>query len=196
MMWPQASPWLLWSVALLVSVAWLARHYREHISFRIGVGKVEAADTSLRSAKKWLSRYRYSALSGLGLAAGVFLLMVVYWPTEPKTGIACLRSHLAQISWALEETNVQHFEQELMELYPGLQRCGLTAPLIDPVRIGHKEYDSTWHGFHSTALKVLRRWIRYGDVDIVQWNKDFNRENQKRRRVADDHLDRLGRTRN
>ena len=90
-----------------------------------------------------------------------------------------LKGRLSQIEWAIEETNTQHFEQELRKLYPLLGKCGLLVPMIDPVRIGHQEYDTTWYGFHLTALKVLRRWIRNNEVDVNQWNADFDRENTK-----------------
>ena len=99
-----------------------------------------------------------------------------------------LKGRLNQIEWALKETNTQHFEQEIRKLYPLLEKCGLRIPLIDPVRIGHSEYDTTWHSFHITFLKVLHRWIRNDEVDISQWKVDVDRENAKRKRVADIHL--------
>lgn len=93
--------------------------------------------------------------------------------------------NLERIDWAVQESNIQHFEQELRALYPRLQKYGLNMPMIDPVSIGNHEYDSTWKGFHLTFLKVLLRWIRYNHVNVRQWNLDVDRENSKRKSFAE-----------
>ena len=92
-----------------------------------------------------------------------------------------LADNLKTIDWAIEETNLQHFEQELKALYPKLGKFGVAVPLIEPVCIGDKDYDRTWHEFHLAFLKVLRRQIRNEQFDFAQWNPDVIRENNKRR---------------
>ena len=113
------------------------------------------------------------------------LVIVVYWahfrqgPMNDKlqTNIACdYTEHLRRINWAMEENDIQHFEQEIRQLYPTLEECGLKVPMIDPVSIGEEQYDSTWFGFHEIFLKVLRRLIRNDDLDPDQWNRDVMRE--------------------
>ncbi len=93
-----------------------------------------------------------------------------------------LQENLERIGWAIEETNVEHFEHQLKSLYVRLERFGLCIPLLDPVRIGNAEYDNTWYGFHLAFLKVLRRQVRDGDFKLEQWNSDVTRESEKRRR--------------
>ena len=45
---------------------------------------------------------------------------------ELQESLPCdLSKYLQRINWAAEESNVQHFEQELRGLYPRLQQCGL-----------------------------------------------------------------------
>ena len=92
-----------------------------------------------------------------------------------------LADNLKTIDWAIEETNPQHFEQELKALYPKLGKFGVAVPLIEPVCIGDKEYDRTWYEFHLTFMKELRRQIRNERFDFAQWNSDVIRENNKRR---------------
>ena len=124
----------------------------------------------------------------------VFVVFVVVFgvlkPSQKKH-ISCLdNEELRRIDWAIEEKNAQHFEQEIRNLYPYLIKCGLKAPLIDPVRIGHSMYDNTWYGFHLAFLKVLRRQIRNGEFEADQWNTDVDRENAKRRNAAERHIGR------
>ena len=108
---------------------------------------------------------------------------------ELQESLPCdLSKYLQRINWAAEESNVQHFEQELRGLYPRLQQCGLEMPLIEPVRIGVPTYDDTWHGFHLTFLKVLRRWIRSEEFNLKQWNADVVRENVTTRPPEPDRL--------
>lgn len=94
---------------------------------------------------------------------------------------------LHHIDWAIEEKNAQHFEQEIRNLYPQLIKCKLKVPLIDPVRIGLPVYDNTWYEFHLTFLKALRRQIRNSQFNSDQWNADINRENAKRKNVAEQY---------
>ena len=42
-----------------------------------------------------------------------------------------LADQLEQIEWAIEETDAQHFEQELRGLYPRLDKFGMKIPLVD-----------------------------------------------------------------
>ena len=99
-----------------------------------------------------------------------------------------LSDNLKSIEWAINEENHQHFVQDIKRLYPKIGRFDLQMPLIDPIRIGHHEYDSTWYEFHQTFLKALRRCIVNNEIDVDQWNSDVNRENSKRKDVADKHL--------
>ena len=91
-----------------------------------------------------------------------------------------LSAEQERISQAIGETNLQHFEQELRSLYPRLEKIGLETPLLEPVGTGNQEYDGTWHDFHLTFLKALRRQIRDERFDLEQWNSDVTRENEKR----------------
>ena len=88
--------------------------------------------------------------------------------------------NLDRINWAIDETNIQHFVQELRSLYPLLEKYEMRMPAIDPVRIGGKQYDNTWYEFHLTFLKALRRSVRNKTFDLTQWNNDVVRENEKR----------------
>ena len=99
---------------------------------------------------------------------------------EERKAVWNLANNLKAIEFAIEETDPQHFEQEIRHLYPKIGRYGLQVPLLDPVRIGNGEYDGTWYRYHLTFLKVLRRWIRNEEVDVPQWNVDVMRENEKR----------------
>ena len=91
-----------------------------------------------------------------------------------------LSAEQERISQAIGETNLQHFEQELRSLYPRLEKIGLETPLLEPVGTGNQEYDGTWHDFHLTFLKALRKQIRDERFDLEQWNSDVTRENEKR----------------
>ena len=107
--------------------------------------------------------------------------------SEERKAVWNLKRNLNAIEWAIEETNPQHFAEELKALYPRIRRFGLEMPLIEPTGIGHPEYDGTWHGYHLTFLKVLRRWIRNDSFDVKRWNTDVTRENQKRERFVRKH---------
>ena len=104
-----------------------------------------------------------------------------------KKAVWNLSNNLQAVEWAIEETNSQHFEQEIRELYAKIEKYGLKMPMLDPVAIGHPEYDGTWYGYHLTFLKVLRRWIRNDEFDVTQWNSDVERENSKRRTFVEVH---------
>ena len=195
MRWPDADPALLFFFAFLAALAWLAIHYRAHIFNLFGrngrkeivasVAFPPATSSAVLNKRSALRRalIRGTLIASLLLALGA----IVWWPLEQESSVGCLQDHLPQLSWALEEGDTQHLYQELKVLYPRLETCGLRAPMLDPVNIGHDEYDSTWYGFHLTLLKILRRWIRNGEGDISQWNTDVDRENAKRKKVADDH---------
>ena len=98
-----------------------------------------------------------------------------------------LAEQLERIEWAISETDQQHFEQELRALYVLLGKHGMKVPLLDPVVIGDRTYDTTWYGFHLTYLKVLRRWIRNAEFDLKEWNSSVTRENAKRQGYAEEH---------
>ena len=91
---------------------------------------------------------------------------------------------MAYIDDAINETDPQHFLQEIKRLYPNLTKCGMIMPMIQPVKIGEKHYDSTWYGFHHTFLKCLRRFVRNNEFKLDQWNSDVERENAKRQTVV------------
>ena len=57
-----------------------------------------------------------------------------------------LTDNIERIGWAIDETNQQHFEQELRDLYPRLAKYELKVPLLDPVKIGETQSESNWHG--------------------------------------------------
>ena len=196
MMWPHADPTLLLSLALLAALAWLAIHYRARLSVLFGRNRRKEIVASVvfppATSGAVLNKKRMLRRTLIGCAFVVPLLLVLgatFWqPLEQKSNVDCLQDHLSQLSWALEEGDPQHLYKELEALYSHLETCGLRTPMLDPVTIGHDEYDNTWYGFHLTFLKVLHRWIRNGDVDVSQWNTDVDRENAKRKKVADDHL--------
>ena len=106
--------------------------------------------------------------------------------SERKKAFWNLLENRKRVDWAIEERNPQHFEQEIRSLYPRLSRHGLRMPLVDPVSIGEQQYDCTWHDFHRTFLKALRRQMRDETFYIDHWNSDVDRESEKRQ----DHVDR------
>lgn len=143
----------------------------------------------------WLSRPKGIKIRDDEIIVGAVLVIVIgifvygVLKLSPEKHISCLgNEELRRIDWAIEEKNTQHFEQEIRNLYPYLIKCGLKTPLIDPVRVGYPMYDNTWYGFHLTFLKVLRRQIRNDEFDAGQWNTDVDRENAKRRNVAEQHI--------
>ena len=93
---------------------------------------------------------------------------------------SCAKNQLSRIEWAISEEETQHFVEELRLLYPKLERCGLRMPMLEPVELDHVMYNRTWHGFHLTFLKALRRAIAYRVLDVSQWNSDVERENAER----------------
>ena len=162
-------------------------HWSPHVWYVVAVASI-ALIVLIWISNRWpVRRFWYYAVSAyvacLSIVGGV-----LYYIGETEIRSSCLVAQQQHISFAIEENDAQHFERELRRLYPRLEECGLRAPLIDPVNIGQREYDSTWYGYHLTFLKVLRRWIRSDDVDINQWNTDVDRENEKRKKVADNHL--------
>ena len=118
----------------------------------------------------------------LSLLVIYFLLQFKNIKTRNNKIMQKLYSH---IDWTIKEKNIQHFEQEIRNLYPHLIKRELKTPLIDPIRIGHPVYDKTWHEFHLTFLKVLRRQIRNNKFDSNQWNTDVDKENAKRRHFVE-----------
>lgn len=119
----------------------------------------------------------------------ILVLFIVMFGFEIRQNFGCnIADNLPRFDWAIEEENTQHFEQELRKLYLQLEKCGLQAPLIDPVSIGESQYDSTWYGFHLTFLKALRRQVRNGTFNLKQWNSDVERENDKRLSVIEPPL--------
>ena len=113
----------------------------------------------------------------------------MHFPFSSERKVAWnLSEQLGQIEWAIEETDPQHFEQELRGLYPRLERFGMKMPLVDPVRIADSTYDGTWYSFHLTFLKFLRRWVRRGEFNLEEWNSSVIRESAKRKEYADQHL--------
>ena len=108
--------------------------------------------------------------------------------SDERKAVWNLKRNLKAVEWAIEEKNPQHFVEELKALYPKIRCFGLEMPLVEPTRIGHPEYDRTWHGYHLTFLKVLRRWIRNDSFDVKQWNTDVKRENEKRERFVSKHI--------
>ena len=93
-----------------------------------------------------------------------------------------IQTNLEGIGHAIDEEDPHHFVQEIRILYPKLEQYGMRMPMIEPVKIGKAEYDSTWHGYHITFLKCLRRYGRYKDFSLNQWNDDVDKEADKRRR--------------
>ena len=196
MRWPDADPALLFFLAFLAALAWLAIHYRARLFNLFGrngrkeiVASVAFPPATSSAGLNRRCTLRRTLIRG-ALVAPLLLALgaIVWWPLEQKSSVGCLQDHLSQLSWALDEGDVQHLYQELKVLYPRLETCDLHTPMLEPVNIGHEEYDNTRYGFHLTFLKVLHRWIRNGDVDISQWNVDVGRENAKRKRVSDNHL--------
>ena len=107
--------------------------------------------------------------------------------SDDRKAVWNLTENRQYIDWALNETNVQHFERELRNLYARIEKFGMHVPLVDPVRLGDREYDDTWYGFHEHFLKFLRREIRNNRFDLDQWNQDVVRENGKRRQRVHEH---------
>ena len=122
-----------------------------------------------------------------GVLATLILTALVLLVMPLKAGVDCLKVHMPQVSWAIDEKDPQHLYDELKVLYPRLEKCGLLVPMLEPRQIGDIEYDGTWFGFHKTALKVLFRKMRNETINIDGWNNDFSRENAKRNRVMKAH---------
>lgn len=51
--------------------------------------------------------------------------------SEERKAVWNLKRNFNAIDWAIEETNPQHFAEELRSLYPRIRRFGLEMPLID-----------------------------------------------------------------
>ena len=107
--------------------------------------------------------------------------------SDKRKAVWNLSENRQYIDWALDEKNVQHFEHELKSLYARIEKFGLQVPLVDPVRLGEREYENTWYGFHEHFLKFLRREIRNNSFDVDQWNQDVVSANAKRRRRVQEH---------
>ena len=186
-MWPQISAWTWWSFAAVIFIVMSSWLYRNEILL---AGRHTLAKISIvPRSRRW-----FSLVFGV---AGLTLLLTIFWPdtgpglkmTEKEKDLFCdLTDNLRRIDWAVNEQNVEHFEQELRRLYPSLERCGLKVPLVDPVSISHRIYDNTWYEFHLTFLKALRRSVRNDEFDLYQWNADVDRENAKRKRVVQEHV--------
>ena len=95
-----------------------------------------------------------------------------------------LRENMDRINFAIQETEPQHFEEEVLSLYPRIEKYGMVVPLIHPIRTRDRSYNNTWHRFHLTCLKALRRQIRNRTFDLGKWNSDMMRENGKREAVT------------
>ncbi len=108
--------------------------------------------------------------------------MKLWFVSDKKKAFWGLQDNLEGIGHAIDEGNPQHFLQEIRTLYPKLEQFGMRMPMIEPVKIGKAEYDSTWHDYHITFLKCLRRYGRHEDFSLNQWNDDVDREADKRRR--------------
>ena len=110
-----------------------------------------------------------------------WLRMNLPFPNKKKV-LWNIRDNLDRILYAIGEEDPQHFLQEIRLLYPRLEQYGIRMPLIDPVKVGESEFDSTWHSYHLTFLKCLHRYGRSKDFSLHQWNEDVDREADKRRR--------------
>lgn len=141
----------------------------------------------------WLLQLKSIKTKRNKIIVGIFIFITItgfgVLTILPKKSISCLDNEkLHHINWTIEEKNIQHFEQELRNLYSQLVKCDLKVPLIDPVNTGHPIYDNTWYGFHLTFLKVLRRQMRNNKFNFNQWNTDVNRENTKRKAFVEQHI--------
>lgn len=106
--------------------------------------------------------------------------MRIPFVSEKRKAAWNVSQNMNEINWAIDERIVKHFEKEIRSLYQKLNQYGFVVPLIDPIRTGKPAYDSTWHEFHLTVLKNLRRMVRYGKFDVEMWNKAISHENNKR----------------
>ena len=197
MMWPQLSAWTWWSLALAMFILMMCYLYwseiKSALKHNIGAqGRQFSADARPISFSFSVSEATGTATSPrrpswgwiITFTACFVLIFGMYW--FEKDSACSLIKELDRIDWAIGEKNVQHFEQELRGLYPSLGECGLTTPLIDPVKSTHYVYNDTWYEFHLTFLKTLRRQIRNNAFDLDQWNIDVHRENDKRKRALEE----------
>lgn len=189
--WPNLAPGIWWAVTALLIVLMLLLVFLEETRLLVHcIG---------RKLEEHLSRRSLSRLAFGFLVAAILATIFFYddgrekEPSGSTTLPQCDLSELLEsIEWAVEEHNVQHFEQDIRGLYPRLEQCGLKMPLIDPARSGLRQYDVTWHGFHVTFLKALHRFVRNDEFDLDQWNTDVVRENAKRTLALEDFAQSLG----
>ena len=167
--------WQVWGLLVVASGIWCVYLFRSE--FCLGYHTAISWFRSLALAKKIIVVISGCCLGvALGILAHSFLLPVV--TTQ------CIRSEFDHINRVIRETNREIFQHELRHLYHKLEQCGLRVPVIDPVQLGFPKYDNTWKGFHMVSLKVLRMQVEDGSFDLEQWDKDFERENAKRKNVA------------
>ena len=75
--------------------------------------------------------------------------MILPFPKKWKA-LWKIQEELENIRRAIDEKDPQHFLDEIKHLYPRLEQHGIRMPLINPIQIGDKMYDSTWHDYHLT----------------------------------------------
>ncbi len=80
-----------------------------------------------------------------------------------------IQGHCDDIEYLLREDDPFLFQIKLRDVYPQLERYGVTMPRIDPVP--QNEDDNTiWVEWHTLFLKLLEREIRNETFNLMQWN--------------------------
>ena len=104
---------------------------------------------------------------------------------DNKKALWNIQSNLECIDEALNEKDVQHFEQELLRIvYPRIMKYAVLLPTLVALpshsnREQEKEKQKRWRWGYETFLKELKRQIRAGTFDLDKWNADVKRENQR-----------------
>ncbi len=88
-----------------------------------------------------------------------------------------------RIQRAIAEDDPIHFCLAVKDLYPRLQKYGVSMPEVEPVVTGVLEYDSTWHDYHLSFLKFLRREIMNDTFDIERWNNQVRINDHHRHQI-------------
>ena len=164
-----------------MSAVWLPKSLLIFVTVLAGLASICLYKQEIKRGYFWIKTKAKMSHPIVGGGVLAFILAIVVFEvfkTSLEREISCIgNEELHRISWAIEEKNAQHFEQELIGLYPRLEKCGFLMPLLGESDVRKTQNNSKWHQIHVHFLKVLRRQIRDDEFDIDRWNKDVTNAN-------------------
>ena len=97
---------------------------------------------------------------------------------------ANLHLNLDRIKEAINVRNENRyaFRLEIEDLYPRLEKYGMTMPKIPGLDEGSFYMDDTLYSFHMSTLEELSRLIRHGSFDLENWNTEVVERERGRER--------------